>query len=331
MVGRAPCCNSTRHAEVSGLRTAADTMTKRSKDSQIVLPAGGTDEGDGHLDADQLDLSSSDEEDFDEEAGELEVDSRDDEDNEDAEDEDEEDGDELESSDDEVGRTVLDLIEGRGAGPGEGDDAEQTQDREDRTADAEPAHDPGSDSSEDERPSRNTGAAAAACPFQLWAPHMRACTTTTGLLPALCHAQRCPAAAGGGSVNAACKMPGGQHGIQLLTVGGCPAQWAKCRCAGTRTRTTSGTTGMPIRSSENSKRCAERAGACALCGLLWSIVMSAVGGASQTRSIPWPHTAAPSAPAVLSRAACNREAIGADQMLPDDIDHWKHCRVWASE
>lgn len=156
-------------------------MTKRAKDSEVVHPREEADDGDGHLDADQLDLSSSDEEDSEEEAGALEVESGDDEpesaDADEEDDEDEEDGDEQASSDDEVGRTVLDLIQGRGAGPGGGgEDAQEAQDREDRTADAEPAHDPGSDSSEDERPSRNTGAAAAAAhPSQLSPAAMHAC------------------------------------------------------------------------------------------------------------------------------------------------------------
>lgn len=182
---------------MTDLLLIANTMTKRTKDSEIVVPAGAADKGDGHLDADQLDLSSNDEEDSEEDAGALEVDSRDEESEPaSAEDDEEDDLDELESSDDEVGRTVLDLIQGRDAGAGSRDDAEDTQDRQDRTADAESAHDPGSDSSEDERPSRNTGAAATTHPLQ---PRMHACATSAGLRSARpCTIRSIAATAAGG-------------------------------------------------------------------------------------------------------------------------------------
>ncbi len=78
------------------------------------------------------------------------------------EEEDDEDGDDdgaagLESSDDEIDRAVLDLVQRQ-----EGEEAqppEQRQDRSDRTADAGTSEAAGndSDSSDDERPNRNTG------------------------------------------------------------------------------------------------------------------------------------------------------------------------------
>ena len=130
-------------------------MPKRSQEGTVSANGKVPAEQDAELDAHQLDLSSSDEEeDYTREAGPAEAEPDDDEGSEpDSEEDDEGDtDDDAGSSDDEVGRTVMDLIRA-GADVNE----EHAHDRQDRTAEAEPAHDPGSDSSEDEHPSRNTG------------------------------------------------------------------------------------------------------------------------------------------------------------------------------
>lgn len=143
-------------------------MPKRSKDSKVIADDKAEHKEDAGLDIKELDLSSDDGEasDQEEEQDFPEDDSGDDQSEPESDEGDEEaDGNEEASSEDEVGRVVLDLIQARGAQEGEpggdGQPGEQQLDRQDRTADAEPAHDPGSDSSEDERPSRNTGAAVA--------------------------------------------------------------------------------------------------------------------------------------------------------------------------
>jgi len=115
------------------------------------------------LDAEDLDVSSSESDSepaADQEGGEYGSDESEDEITDEEEDDEEEKDEtdaELYSSDDEIDKAVLDLVQGKeggGSQPGE-----EHEDRQDRTADAGTSQAAGaeSDSSDDERPNRNTG------------------------------------------------------------------------------------------------------------------------------------------------------------------------------